>query len=150
MITALMLSPYGTVSEEVLEDRGAGYMPGIRTLLNGSVNPGSYLRGTKMWIPDAPGAHRPNTFATALASAWRGQDLSTGYWLHGPILLTGVDADDRPIQLPSKVPTDVRALQALFHRLQQSWVKDGVPSNDEAWRQVLDGAFEAIRDSRPA
>ncbi|MFJ1757624.1 hypothetical protein [Kitasatospora sp. NPDC088134] len=141
-LVALMISPTGSVSEEFLP--GRDHLADVRALLGGSVDGAGYRRGTRMWTLGEAGAHGPNVLATALASAWRGQDLAAAYWLRGPVLLTGADSEDRPVVLQQQVYDDVRALQVVLDQVLRPRKGSGPRSDGDAWRQILVGAFAAV------
>ncbi|MFJ5926609.1 hypothetical protein ACIQF6_28800 [Kitasatospora sp. NPDC092948] len=142
VLPALLISPTGSVSKELLPGRDR--LVNVRTLVGGSVNGANYRRGTRMWTLGDAGAHGPNILATALASVWRGRDLAAAYWLRGPVLLTGADAEDLPVALQQQVYDDVHTLQVVLDQVLRPRVGSGPRSDWEAWQQILVGAFAAV------
>ena len=141
-MTVLIISPSMTASEEVPLGPD-GYLAKIRSLLGGPVNEATYHRQARMWARDSDGAER-NVMATALASAWLGRDLASAYWLYGPVALCGVDSDGRPQPCPSEVYRDVTALQEVLHELRTRWATTAPADDNDAWQQILAGAFAAV------
>ncbi|MEU6973605.1 hypothetical protein AB0A71_38965 [Kitasatospora aureofaciens] len=135
---ALQIDPAGPVEEIELPDDPALLRRVLTTRLGGSPDRGVYHRRALMWLHGNAMNEGlpPNVVATALASAWRGIDIGTSYFLHGRVIVTGAvdgDADD----LEEELASQAREVGQVVADRALAWTAAPPASNEAAWAEIV-------------
>ncbi|MEU3497609.1 hypothetical protein ABZ747_29470 [Kitasatospora cineracea] len=135
---ALQIDPIGPVAAIDLPDDPALRQRVLTTRLGGSPDRGVYHRRALMWL-DGKAVDRglpANVVATALASAWRGTDVGTSYFLHGRIIVTGA-ADGGADHLEEELADQAREVDRMVAGLALAWTAAPPASNEAAWAEII-------------
>ncbi|MFD9692262.1 hypothetical protein ACFXPX_38590 [Kitasatospora sp. NPDC059146] len=146
MASALLINPDSTVEPIDLPDEPGLRSKAIATRLSGSPDPGNYHRRALMWV-HGNGANEglpPNLTATALASAWRGLDIGSSYFLYGSVIVTGAEYGD-VAPLEEDLAGQAQAVAEAVVARRTAWQTEQPASNEAAWAEILQCAFRAVR-----
>ncbi|MFJ9460784.1 hypothetical protein ACIRST_37660 [Kitasatospora sp. NPDC101447] len=147
---ALQIDPAGRVERIDLPVEPVLWHRAVVTRLSGSPDRASYHRRALMWVHGS-GADEgllPNLTATALASAWRGIDIGSSYFLYGRVIVTGAEDGD-VVQLGEDLAGQAQAVAEAVVARRTAWQTQQPASNEVAWAEILQSAL-AVRPGSSA